>query len=137
MKTSIIILFVLLSQVCIGQIIINDKPKIEDKKDYSYILIYRTWDQGWKQFGDHLSQKSNWTTHIEGFNSLKELLGWVNIIGWDGKPKVRISENEFIAIYDLVKAGKIELKLKTENKSLPKRIEIEEEKWTETSYEIK
>ena len=52
----------------------------------------------------------------------------------DGKKRVRLTEDELIGVYDITRAEKIKLELKTEEKVLPKRIELKEEKWTDYEW---
>lgn len=119
-----------------GQFSFGEKPSDEPKANYKYVLVYRVWQQSWQQRGDAMSPVNKWVTEIEGFNSLEDLMAWLNIKDFLGRPMVRLSDNELIAIYDLSKAKKVQLDLKTENKSLPKRVEVQEEKWTEQHYEL-
>lgn len=105
MKKSILILFVLLSQVCLGQIFIS-KPTEEEKKDYSYIVIYRTYGEQWHNYSGTISPSKAWTTSIAGFVSLKKVLEFLNTKDWKGNPNVTLGENNLIAIYDLMTAKK-------------------------------
>lgn len=122
--------------VCQGQAFIS-APTNEPKASYSFILVFRKWESYMVYRGDAASSSQSWVTHINGYSSLSELLSSLNIKDWNGRPSVSMSENEFIAIYDITTAKKIEVRLNTEEKSLPKRVEIQAEKWTEQKYEVK
>ena len=114
----------------------NNKPK----ELYTHVVIYRTWEGHMQQSGDLTSVDYGWVTKVQEFHSLKETMGWLsykeNWVGNTSRMIVRLTENELIAIYDLSTAKEIKVKLKTEEKSLPKRVEIQSEKWTEQKYEI-
>lgn len=120
-----------------SQVYVEPQPTNEPKVFYTHILVYRSWEQGYESgFNGGINIIKKWVTHSVGFQSLNEVIGWLNTTGWDGRPSVRISDNELIGIYDLSKAKQITVKLKTEQKSLPKRVEVQEEKWTEQRYEV-
>jgi hypothetical protein len=112
-------------------------PNNDAKEKYTHIVVYRTWDNHMKQYGDMMSMESTWITKIQGFHSLDEVMSWLSYKDeLTQKNVVRLSENELIKIYDLNAAKEIKVKLETEEKSLPKRVEIQAEKWTEQKYVI-
>lgn len=106
-----------------------------EKENFTHIIIMRQWENTFHQNGFTASMQEGWTTSIKGFHSLDELIAWLNYIDpFSGKPAVRINQSELIKIYDLSAAKEIKIKLQTEEKSLPKRVEIQAEKWTEQKY---
>lgn len=140
MKTIILIL---ISTCSYGQSLFTiQQPDDSPKENYTHILIYREWEQGYVQSGSNMSIDYKWKTKIVGFSSLDNLLKWINSSNYysfngESRPDVKLAENQIIGIYDLTTAKEIEVKLKVEEKSLPKRVEIQEEKWTEKSYVLK
>ena len=116
------------------------EPNNNPKEAYTHMIIYRIWEGNLVQYGDSMSFGHGWDTKFKGFYSLKEAMGWLNYkADWGentGHMVVTLTENELIAIYDLTTGKEIKVKLKTEEKSLPKRVEIQSEKWTEQKYEI-
>lgn len=108
----------------------------EPKENYNYILIYRNWEAVWQNNGGAMYPSYDWVTKIEGFRNWDDLMKWMNSFNYwdDGKKRVRLTEDELIAIYDLTRAEKIKLELKAEEKVLPKRIELQEEKWTDYEW---
>ena len=111
-------------------------PKDEAKENYNYILIYRNWEAVWQNNSGAMYSSYDWVTKIEGFRSWDDLIKWMNSSNYwdDGKKRVRLTEDELIGVYDITRAEKIKLELKTEEKVLPKRIELKEEKWTDYEW---
>lgn len=138
MKTIFISLAIILSINSYSQVFHYPTPNNESKPEYKFIIIWRTWGSGMVQHGDLMGMEYKWNINMRGFYSQDEVTNWLNSgQGYDGKPTVTISADQLIGVYDLTKSAKLEVELKTENKSLPKRVEIEEEKWTEQHYELK
>lgn len=118
-----------------AQIVITPPAKKEQKENYNYILIYRNWEAVWQNSYGALTPAYKWVTKIEGFRTWDDLIKWLNSSYWnDGKKRVRLIEEELIGVYDLTRVEKIKLELKTEEKILPKRIELQEEKWTDYEW---
>jgi hypothetical protein len=122
--------------------IFTPEPK-DEKQKYNFIIIWRTWGQNMEQHGDMITPVWKWRTDFAGFSTQKELIDWLNTSniyynGTDhGDRSTIITENQFIAAYDLVKMKKLTISFKTIEKSLPKRVEIQAEKWKETTAELK
>jgi hypothetical protein len=112
------------------------QPDNAPKQNYGAIIIYRQWEQHMVQHGDNMGIEYGWSYKFEGFGSVKEAVAWLNTNDWSGKPATRLEENELIGIYDLSTSKKIDVVLKTEEKSIPKHVEVQEEKWTEQHYEV-
>lgn len=112
-------------------------PKDEAKENYNYILIYRNWEAVWQNNSGAMYSSYDWVTKIEGFRNWEDLIKWMNSSNYwdDGKKRVRLTEDELIGIYDITRAEKIKLELKTEEKVLPKRVELQEEKWIDYEWE--
>lgn len=101
-------------------------PKNKEKKSYNYILVYRKWEASPRYVNGMSFQYYDWITRTIGFENWDELIKWLNssdYISFNGEKQVRINEDELIAIYDLTKAEKINVKLIIEEK-----IEIQEKK---------
>lgn len=141
MKTRIISIVLLLSTVAFAQFNMESPNNNVPKQKYDYIVIYRTWEQTHVSHGDSFTFKYDWVNYIEGFNTLKQLMEWLNsslyLFVPDKQKRTRLTEDELIAVYDLTKAEKIELQFISKNKSLPKRIEVQEEKWVDTEWRTK
>jgi uncharacterized membrane protein YciS (DUF1049 family) len=79
-------------------------------------------------------------TRYKIFLTLDEMLGWLNVgtltMGNHAKV-VRLQKEDIIAIYDLSTAKKVELELKTEEVVKPKRVEVQEERWTNEEWRVK
>lgn len=78
------------------------------------------------------------------FDTLGDILNWLNSgnityypIGEDQRKDVRLDREHLIAIYDLSTAHRLQLELKTEEVVKPKRVEIEEERWTNQEWRVK
>jgi len=112
------------------------KGNNEPKENYNYILIYRNWEAVWRNDSGAMYSSYGWVTKIEGFRNWEDLIKWMNSSNYwdDGKKRVRLTEDELIAVYDLTRIEKIKLELKAEEKVLPKRIELQEEKWTDFEW---
>ena len=119
-----------------AQIFSSPNPTSEPKENYNYILIYRNWEAVWQTYSSSHSSSHQWITKIEGFRNWEDLIKWINSSNYwdDGKKRVRLTEDELIGVYDLTRAEKIKLELKTEEIVLPKRIELKEEKWTDYEW---
>jgi hypothetical protein len=79
-------------------------------------------------------------TRYKIFLTLDEMLSWLNhgTLTLDSSQKtVAVNQGDIIAIYDLSTAKKIELELKTEEVVKPKRVEIQEERWTNEEWRVK
>jgi len=113
----------------------------EPKENYRYIVVYREWEQYHKMRGDSFFSDYGWLTKVEGSRDWEGLTGWLNSSDWGmfGKEekKVRFTEEELIMVYDLEQGRKIELQLKVEDVVKPKRVEVQEERWTNKSWEKK
>lgn len=142
MKILLTLIISLLTLNCFSQAFIEQPDVNIVKPDYKYILVWRNWEGHMVQNGDMMSVINSWKINFEGFNTIKEIMNWINTSSVDflGREHhdiyTRINKDQFIAIYDLLNSKKIHIKFKTEQKSLPKRVEIEAEKWTETKAEI-
>jgi len=145
MKHLLLLFFIVVGFNCIGQSIVQEEPQFDVKPKFNYIIVWRTWEHYFRQQGDVSSPDSRWRIECVGFDTQKELIDWINVSnsdGWGNRSEhqdkyTRITENQFIMAYDFVNAKKLTITFKTVNKSLPKRIEVSEEKWTETTAEIK
>lgn len=91
-------------------------PTDKEKENYNYILIYRRWQPGIKFVDDTAVQYYDWVTKITGFKNFDDLIKWLN--SSNDENSVIINEDELIAIYDLTKAEKIDVKLTVEEKKL-------------------
>jgi hypothetical protein len=142
MKTVLAILSLLSSGIMFTQINFGGHDKSVPKSNYNYIIIYREWEQIHVSMGDSYTFKMDWVTKIEGFESWEQLIKWLNnsqylFMPVDNQRRTRITEDELIAVYDLSKADKVELQFISEEKSLPKRVEIQAEQWTDTEWRKK
>jgi len=144
MKHLLLLFFIAVGFNCIGQSIVQEEPQFDVKPKFNYIIVWRTWEHYFTQQQDGSGLGSRWRIDCAGFSTEKELLDWINggsneieIQGQHYNKSTIISENQFIMAYDFVNAKKLTITFKTVNKSLPKRIEVSEEKWTETTAEIK
>lgn len=91
-------------------------PTNKEKENYNYVLIYRRWQPGIKFVDDTAVQYYDWVTKIIGFKNFDDLIKWLN--SSNNENNVIINEDELIAIYDLIKAEKIDVKLTVEEKKL-------------------
>jgi len=119
-----------------AQVFTIPSPKDETKESYNYVLVYRNWEAVWQNNYGSMSSNYEWITKIKGFRNWDDLIKWLNSSNYwdDGKKRVRLTEDELIAIYNLSRVEKIKIKIKAEEKVLPKRIELQEEKWTDYEW---
>lgn len=144
MKHLLLLLFIVEGLNCMGQAFLQEEPQ-GDKPKFNYIIVWRTWDTYFKYSGDMASPAMRWRTDCAGFDNQKELIDWLNMDTGGGltistdhyNRSTRINENQFIMAFDFVNMKKLNITFKTVNKYLPKRVEVSEEKWTETTAEIK
>lgn len=137
--TLVILLICLLAGFLPAQaqsLIIGSTPKDEPKENYNYILIYRNWEAVWQNSNGAMSSSYEWVTKLKGFRNWDDLIEWLNSSNYwdDGRKRVRITEDELIGVYDISRASKIRMELKSEEKVLPKRVEIQKEEWTDYEW---
>jgi len=137
MRTALILMMGLFVQPLVAQVYLLPPPIETAQRNIRYIIIYQNIEQRSRSSGGSLVMVQEMVTKISGFETLNGMLTWLNDNGWGGKPQARIDEDQFIAAYDLDDAKKIDLKFVKEEKILPKRVEIQEEKWTETKWKVK
>jgi len=123
--------------------IITDSEPTSMVKDYQFIVIYLENDWGHGIFitdnnGTATSYRYSQVTKFIGFETWKKLIDWINSSNYayyeGGQKRVRVEEDDLIAIYDLSKAEKIEMKLTEKEVVIKEHIEIEEEKWTDKKW---
>ena len=140
MKNSIVIILALLFAVvetATAQFIIPSSKPERPKENIRYIVIYRTWTQYLKSSGGSSNIEYDWKSEISAFETFDAMNDWLNGKDWTGKPKAAITEEQLIGAYELSDARKLEMTFVKEQKSQPKRVEIQEEQWEETRWKIK
>lgn len=122
---------------------IEPENKIPNK-DFTHIMVYKNLNERFHQSGMIISQKREWVLETKGFYSLKELTDWLNsrndnywgLAGAQKRANVVVEKENIVAIYDISKATKVNLKMVTEKKSQPYKVETKYEEWEERHYEI-
>ena len=106
----------------------------------SYVVVYRWWEQVEHRSGDAVNVNYEWVTRSQTFERWGDVMDWMNkgdVWYSPGHPTARLTDDELIAVYDLDKLKKVDVKFIREQKSTPKRVEIQAETWTETKWEVK
>lgn len=141
MKYILTAVFAMALNLASGQV--YQLPEAEDHipkdKEYKYLLVYKAINDGWVTGNGVMSREREWVLRTEAYYTIDELMKRLNSGGsyWnDQKAEITIEQENIIAIYDLKKAEKINLKLNVEEKSRPREVVIEADKWTERKYEI-
>jgi len=142
-KHIVTVLLLLTTMVGRAQFTPEEEPENTPKQEPHIIFCWRSWEGVMHQHGDMISQQMEYVMHYQDFSDTAALLGWLNSSAayWASNehPNVMpmVKESDIVGVYDIVHMRRIQLKFTTEKKSLPKRVELQEEEWTETKVTIK
>ena len=119
----------------------TDKPDLTiPKPHYEYVIFWRTWDSSiYSMAGMEINTKyPNWDYHSQGYENLEGLLKWLNSTNWYGDQKrIRLNDNQIIAVYDLTRAKKIKLQIVKTEMVKSYKVETKEKKWIDVQWRIK
>lgn len=109
------------------------------KPQYEYVVFWQKWDDASHyMWVDGSQPKSKWEYHSKGFESLDGMLKWLNSSDWyyPEQKRVRLNDNQIIAIYDLTRAKKVHLKIVKTEMVEPYKVETKERKWTDVQWQL-
>lgn len=145
MRQLIVLTIMIVAQLA-AQEAVKAPSQDDPKPEYRYLLVYREIESRWGVVNLNTMNQVGveYVVKFEGFDSIDQAMSFLNsaryqYIGFPGGEnvrRVRVTEEEFIGLYDLKRGGKIPLKMLSEEKSRPERVEIHEEKWTDRWWEL-
>lgn len=153
MKYLSVILLLLSVAVCAGAQANITAPKWAGRYLVVYLEdVYKSFDESPAIFveGGLATQNTFGKVSVDHevkcklFETLVDVFLWLNKAnitvyptGEEHHKSVIVDKEHLIAIYDLSTAKRVELELKTEEVVKPKRVEIQEERWTNQEWRVK
>jgi len=125
-----------------GGFILNAEPDKDVAKDeFTYIIIFRKWEQVQKVSNGSMWFDYQWVTKIQGFSTYEKLVEWLNkpndvflgITEGIKQKDVCLTQDEMIGVYELG-GKKIPMTLIEEPKVQEKKIVVDRQTWTDREW---